>query len=552
MSDPGTTGFPSPVIAHEYLVHAAPETVYAWLKAHAGELDPLYMSPFSDELLKALLGRNNPIINLGVASVATETDILRTLWKSGNQAIRNAIAENPYRDYGILHILSAHDWADGAELRAALQSGDEDFVKLWCTNHSSSFRELEYAFLKQGIYENLTEERWLVVIYWSLQNPNLTVRDERHHEGTDYPAYRAAWSLLLTLPTTRTNAYLLCERYSKLNTFIAPYESLLDEEPSSMVTDRERWQRHQPEGEIVFLRRVFERWMASTSDDPNARDKDGNEAHEFQTLRQDVAAAVANRDYEIQSFVKHHEDVYVRRGYYRGGRFPSPVELLAAFEKDGKNFLEAAIHNDNLYRGYPKTIRTAFHQLVKYNPRYEEYPTPSFPSIWNYRAAELFKREPTHYPDPNIFEDDTSSPETFEITGPRQEFLHRVTRVVTNFLKWSCRIGENVLYVLLVWYVLSHLHGRPENIIVPVLGLIYVALRTTEISLGQMTLQHALALDAIQQRLQVMSDANYRRDPDEFKEIERMKARLTGHILIESISISVVSLICLWFLFNAL
>ena len=58
MSDPGTTGFPSPVIAHEYLVHAAPETVYAWLKAHAGELDPLYMSPFSDELLKALLGRN--------------------------------------------------------------------------------------------------------------------------------------------------------------------------------------------------------------------------------------------------------------------------------------------------------------------------------------------------------------------------------------------------------------------------------------------------------------------------------------------------------------
>ena len=67
-----------------------------------------------------------------------------------------------------------------------------------------------------------------------------------------------------------------------------------------------------------------------------------------------------------------------------------------------------------------------------------------------------------------------------------------------------------------------------------------------------MTLQHALALDGIEQRLRILSDANYRRDPDELKEIERMKARLTGDILIQSISLSVVSLICVWFLFDAL
>jgi hypothetical protein len=350
----------------------------------------------------------------------------------------------------------------------------------------------------------------------------------------------------------KSNAYLLCERYSKLNTFIAPYESLLDEEPASIFTNREKWQRQQREGEIVFLRRTFERWTASTSDDPNARDKDGNEAQEFQTLRQDVAAAVADRGNEIQTFVKNHEDVYVRRGYYRGARFSEPVELLAAFEKDGKEFLEAAIYNDNLYRSAPKTIGATFRQIVEGSPRYEEYPMPSFPSIWNYRAADLFKREPTHYPDPNIFEDDTSLPKTFETTGPHREFLNRSTRVASNFLKWGWRIGENIFYVLVVWYVLSHLHARPENIIVPVLGLIYVALRTAGIRLGQMTLQHALALDGIEQRLRILSDANYRRDPDELKEIERMKARLTGDILIQSISLSVVSLICVWFLFDAL
>ena len=75
---------------------------------------------------------------------------------------------------------------------------------------------------------------------------------------------------------------------------------------------------------------VFERWAVAASDDPNARDKDGDEANEFQALRQDVAAAVADRSNDIQNFLKNHEDVYVRRGYYRAGRFPDAVELQAS------------------------------------------------------------------------------------------------------------------------------------------------------------------------------------------------------------------------------
>ncbi len=423
--------FPSALIAHEYLTHASPETVYAWLKANAGEIGPLYSSPLPGELLKALVARNDAIINLGVASVATEPDILRGLWKSGDQAVRNAIAGNSYRDQGVMGILRRHTWAEQGELASALQDSNSDFVKLWCTNPALDFNGLKEAFSKEVIYENLSDDRWLAVIYWALQNPNLTVRSDRHHEGTDFPAYRAAWFLLITRPNTRTNAYVFAERYSKLTTFVAPYETLLDEKLADIFTEREKWQQQQRDGEILFLRRVFERWTAAASDDPNARDKEGNEAHEFQTLRQDVAAAAAGRGGEIQNFIKNHEDVYVRRGYYRAGRFSNVTELETAFQKDGKDFLESAIYNENLYAAYPKDVRAAFRQLVEDNPRFESYPVPSFPRIWDYQATELFKREPVRYPDPNVFDEQQGEQHVPKATEQRSELLSRLDRIET-------------------------------------------------------------------------------------------------------------------------
>jgi len=172
MTDVSGTGFPSPIIAQTYLSHAAPESVYAWLKANAGE-SGLFTSPFPDELLTALLARNDPIINHGVASVATKPEILRNLWKSGDRAVRNAIAGNPYRDQGILSIflLDRHEWAEQDELIAALQQGDHDFVKLWCTNPTLNFKELKEAFAREGIYEKLSEEHWVPVIYWAGLTP---------------------------------------------------------------------------------------------------------------------------------------------------------------------------------------------------------------------------------------------------------------------------------------------------------------------------------------------------------------------------------------------
>src|SRR5262249_41070539 len=164
---------------------------------------------------------------------------------------------------------------------------------------------------------------------------------------------------------------------------------------------------------------------------------------------------------EITSFVKNHDDVHV------SGRFTNAAEVQAGFDKDGKDFLEAAIYNENLYATYPKGIRTAFRMLVADNPRYEDYPVPSFTRIWDHQATQLFKRDPSRYPDPNIFEDNPPEPEPSNSVSVGQQFANRAGRIAWNTARWAWRIAKNAFYALVVWYVLSHLRGHPENVIVP-------------------------------------------------------------------------------------
>jgi hypothetical protein len=230
---------------------------------------------------------------------------------------------------------------------------------------------------------------------------------------------------------------VLCERYSKLNTFAVPYETLLGEKLADYFTEREKWQQQQRDGEILFLKHVFERWSATASNDPDALDQDGKERFEFEILRQHIAASVANRGREMPSFLKNYDDVYVRRGYYTAGRFSSTSEIDEGFQRDGRDFLESAIYNDNLFSIYPKGLRATFHRLVEDNPQSYDHPHPGFSRIWDHKATELFNKDPTRYPDPNsIYRDEVElqAPVEVELQAPietdqQTELLRRLDRI---------------------------------------------------------------------------------------------------------------------------
>jgi hypothetical protein len=271
------------LVAQEYLTLASPESVYTWLLSNAGEPSNVYHSPFANELLSALLARNDGLVNLGVASVATEPEILKELWKSNNRAIRTAIAANIYRDRGFLAIWP-YKWTEPEELTAALENENPEFVRAWCTNPALARDTLTAALSKTGIYQPLSEGKWMAVIYWALQNPNLqTPREWKRFSIDGYGEYQegrsftAAWSLLITLPNTSEYASLICDQFGKIGEFAAPYETLLKEQATNPVEDREKWQKQHRQGELLFLKHVLHKWSAEASDDPKARDDNGEE-----------------------------------------------------------------------------------------------------------------------------------------------------------------------------------------------------------------------------------------------------------------------------------
>jgi hypothetical protein len=213
--------------------------------------------------------------------------------------------------------------------------------------------------------------------------------------------------LLITLPNTREYASLICDQFAKLGEFAVPYETLLKEEETAHPNeDREKWQKQHREGELLFLKLVLHKWSADASDDPKAREDNGEEDFIFRLLRENIAAAVPTLQSELQEFLKNHPDVCARRGYYRHVRVRNPDEITRLFEIDGKHFIESAVYNDNLYAIQPKGVRTTFKQLVQSGAKdltFEDH--QMLRAQWDHRATHLFSKHPARFPDPAAWPD---------------------------------------------------------------------------------------------------------------------------------------------------
>src|SRR6185437_2824290 len=119
-------------------------------------------------------------------------------------------------------------------------------------------------------------------------------------------------------------------------------------------------------------------------------------------------------------------------------------------------------------------------------------------------------------------------------------------------LGYAWYIATNIFYVLVVVLVLTQLHERPESIIVPVLGLIYVRIHMLGVGLSSMTMISHRSLDLLHERVKKLIDPDYLRDPEVVADIEKKLTPDSGRLLINSIAMGLISLACLWKLFVAL
>jgi hypothetical protein len=113
------------------------------------------------------------------------------------------------------------------------------------------------------------------------------------------------------------------------------------------------------------------------------------------------------------------------------------------------------------------------------------------------------------------------------------------------------RIITNVIFLAIVLYILAQLHERPETVVVPILGLLYVRIHALGFGMAGIRKTFFQALDEVDERLKWFADASYMRDHAATAKIEKVTA-FDGKDAIDIIYLGIVSGACLWKLYTAL
>lgn len=125
-------------------------------------------------------------------------------------------------------------------------------------------------------------------------------------------------------------------------------------------------------------------------------------------------------------------------------------------------------------------------------------------------------------------------------------------RVAWTISKWVWWTAINVFYLLVVWYVLEQLSSRPEKVIVPILGLIYVTIRSIAYSNGYIIIQLALILDDTNNNLNRLIDPSYERDLEQLNVTTKRMQSNQALSYVDLAGFGLNSLLCLFYLFTAI
>jgi hypothetical protein len=119
-------------------------------------------------------------------------------------------------------------------------------------------------------------------------------------------------------------------------------------------------------------------------------------------------------------------------------------------------------------------------------------------------------------------------------------------------LSYTWRVAVNVFYVCVVLYVFANINEKSLQIVVAILGLLYVTIRS--IAIGQyftnapMLIGLVKSIDELKERLGIPRTGT----PEEYEAVDAMLRTTTVKTYIDSGFLSLIGLICLFVLFSAL
>lgn len=289
------------------LLVARPEYVIAELKAYAAEVEAAGYSVANPWLEKSLAERMDPLVDLGLASFASDRDIVSALYRKG-LAPASTPLDTRYRKGLRIACLSnrlayAPYFIGEDETRRVLGEADLDEAAALICNPGVSTTLLQALYERRGPVAHVDEGRWRRLVRLSISNKRIG----DNVEGDAKCISDSIFKLLKIAPATREWSSTLVRLLDRIDPqFVARQEDIFD---------------------------VLRRWDDTIDED-------------YRWFRNLIGALYGSGDSNIYPI--DSPDEAIRCAYY-GNATLSIKDMREAYDRDREAFRFAAAYNMNAY-----------------------------------------------------------------------------------------------------------------------------------------------------------------------------------------------------------
>jgi hypothetical protein len=317
------------------LMVAPPEFVYSQVKFYGEQTGWLG----KEELEKALLRRDERLINLALAQFATRSEIIQQLYNGANGNLPRADPDEEGYNLGlrVACLSNRHfsflNWPD-LNLNALMARGFTPEAGALLSNPTIPTEVLTRLFRKSDYFAAVDEKNWLWMIQTAACNERINT-DKSTRDGPDmglWDIHKAIFVFLESAPVTSHAAHAAIEVLSELH------------------SDHATWPND--------ISNVLDRWGKVELKDYKGQEREGFYTH--LSLREELRCLIAAR-YSRKStqatgarlFGSAGDEDAARRCAFYAGADLSEEEIDAGFAKDKDVFLFAVLKNPYVLR-YPR------------------------------------------------------------------------------------------------------------------------------------------------------------------------------------------------------
>lgn len=402
------------------LLARSPEGVFQWLKDYAARIDN-FPEELDVEAEKALLARDEPLINLGLARFTQNSDTAELLFTRSRQtrftrnsdsaellftrssqadasethakAIRIAVLSNEGLGRGFDTIPDSifPDGEGGAVAWLAVAETPELFALF--QNPSIHVFFLRKFLEQKESWQALNDDRLMNAMYALIRNKRMRAEYDGDMDGmaeyTHNSVFDAAWKLVETVPTTPRWARIL--------------GALLDGMPGG--------------ASVKDPLTLAQRWQAPVDDEKTQDEELKCQKDGYLSPYQSVRAALAKADIEARrgsaARFLSSDDPAFREAAYSSMRL-SVEEIHSACERDKNLAVNSCQRNDRLWME-PET-RKALHDvswaILEYNNNYMDSA-----NTFNYLEEQQKNKHPAWFSESELTELDDLPPTRADITA---------------------------------------------------------------------------------------------------------------------------------------